>query len=74
MEVRVGILNSPRELSFESSETPSAVQETVAAAIAKGTGHLSLSDNDGRIYLVPAAAIAYVEVGSERTRRVGFVA
>lgn len=74
MEVRIGIQNSPRELSFESSEAPATVQQTVADAIAKGAGSLSLTDNDGRLYVVPAAAIAYVEVGSEKTRRVGFVA
>lgn len=74
MEVRIGILNSPRELGFESSQSPAEVQQAVADAIEKGASHLSLTDGDGRLYVVPTAALAYVEIGSERARRVGFVA
>ena len=74
MEVRIGIQNSPRELGFESSETAAAVQKTITDAIEKGASHFTLADENGRTYLVPTATLAYVEVGSERTRRVGFVA
>jgi hypothetical protein len=35
---------------------------------------LKLSDDKGTVYVVPAAALAYVEIGSEESRRVGFVA
>ena len=74
MEVRIGIQNSPRELGFESAETPATVQKTIADAIEKGASHVSLTDEGGRLYLVPVASLAYVEIGSEKTRRVGFVA
>ena len=74
MEVRIGIQNSPRELSFESAEAPAAVQEKVAAAMESGAKTLTLTDDSGRLYIVPAASLAYVEVGTEKTRRVGFVA
>lgn len=74
MEVRIGIVNSPRELSFESSQQPAEVEKTVTAAIDAGTGFLRLSDDKGKIYLVPIANLAYVEVGSEESRRIGFVA
>jgi hypothetical protein len=74
VEVRIGIQNSPRELSFESAETPAAVQEKVSAALESGAKVLTLSDDGGRLYIVPATTLAYVEVGSEKTRRVGFVA
>lgn len=74
MEVRIGILNSPRELAFESSQAPADVQQAVADAIEKGASHLSLTDGEGRLYVVPTSALAYVEIGSERARRVGFVA
>ncbi len=74
MEVRIGIQNSPRELSFESAETPAELSEAISAAIAKGSGQLSLTDDAGRLYIVPVASLAYVEVGTEKTRRVGFVA
>ncbi len=74
MEVRIGIQNSGRELSFESAESPAAVQKTIADAIETKASHFSLTDENGRLYLVPVSTLAYVEVGSERTRRVGFVA
>jgi hypothetical protein len=33
---------------------------------------LSLADDKGRRYLVPAAKVAYVEIGPSDSRRVGF--
>lgn len=74
MEIRIGIQNSPRELGFESSESPAEVQKRIADAIENGTPHLTLADENGRLYIVPIASLAYVEVGSEKARRVGFVA
>ena len=74
MEIRIGIQNSPRELGFESAETPGDVQKKVADAIETKATHLTLTDEGGRLYIVPVASLAYVEVGSEKTRRVGFVA
>ncbi len=73
MDIRIGIANSPRELNFESSQTPAEIEKTVAEALS-GTGtHLTLSDNKGKLYVVPVASLAYVEIGSEESRRVGFV-
>ncbi|MGA1837907.1 DUF3107 domain-containing protein [Herbiconiux sp. 11R-BC] len=73
MDIRIGIANSPRELNFESSQTPAEIEKTVAEALT-GTGtHLTLSDNKGKLYVVPVASLAYVEIGSEESRRVGFV-
>ena len=74
MEIRIGIQNSPRELGFESAEAPADVQKKVADAIEKKATHLTLTEEGGRLYIVPVASLAYVEVGSEKTRRVGFVA
>jgi hypothetical protein len=34
---------------------------------------LKLTDNKGKLYIVPTAGIAYVEVGTEESRRIGFV-
>jgi len=73
MDIRIGIANSPRELNFESSQTPAEIEQTVAAALAGGGTHVSLSDNKGKVYLVPVASLSYVEIGSEESRRVGFV-
>ncbi|WP_448005245.1 DUF3107 domain-containing protein [Agromyces bauzanensis] len=74
MDVRIGIQNSPRELSFESSQTAAEVEQAVAAALAGQSAHLKLTDAKGTVYVVPSASLAYVEIGSEESRRVGFVA
>ncbi|MCU1570837.1 MAG: hypothetical protein JWR33_1578 [Naasia sp.] len=74
MEIRIGIINSGRELSFESAQSSSEIEKTVAEGLESGAKFLRLADESGKLYLVPAASLAYVEVGSEKTRRVGFVA
>jgi hypothetical protein len=74
VDVRIGIQNSPRELSFETSQSAAEVEQAVAAALAGQSAVLKLSDDKGTMYVVPAAALAYVEIGSEESRRVGFVA
>ncbi len=74
MEIRIGIVNTPRELTFETEESAQGVRDAVAAAFAGDTAVLSLSDTKGNAYLVPTAALAYVQVGTEQARHVGFVA
>lgn len=74
MDIRIGIANSPREISFESSQTSAEVEKIVAAALESDAKFVKLSDDKGKLYIVPTAALAYLEVGSEESRRVGFVA
>lgn len=74
MEIRIGILNSGRELSFETSETAESIRKTVAEALESGSTHVTLKDAKGSTYIVPTSGLAYVELGSEESRRVGFVA
>ncbi|OMH35116.1 DUF3107 domain-containing protein [Tersicoccus sp. Bi-70] len=71
MEIKIGIQNVGREIVFESDQTAEAVTAAVAESIAKGTV-LSLSDTKGRQIIVPSGVLAYVEVGTEEQRRVGF--
>jgi hypothetical protein len=73
VDIRIGILNSPRELSFETSESAADITATVTAAMEKGAPVITLTDSKGKQYLVPTAAIGYVEIGSDSARRVGFV-
>lgn len=73
MDIRIGIANSPRELNFESSQSPAEIEKIVADALASSGTHVSLTDNKGKVYVVPTAALTYVEIGSEESRRVGFV-
>ena len=74
MEVRIGVLHTPRELVLESDETQDEVQEQVATALNDGSGLLTLTDNRGRRVIVPASIVAYVEIAPADVRRVGFTA
>jgi len=74
MEIRIGIRNSGRELSFESAQTAKEIEAAVAAVLEESAKVLKLVDDKGRIYVVPTEALAYVEIGAEETRRVGFIA
>ena len=72
MDIRIGIKDSAREIAFDSAQTAEEVQSAVLQALE--AGHLSIDDAKGRRYIVPSANIAYVEIGSEATRKIGFVA
>lgn len=74
MDIRIGIANTAREIAFESSQAPAEIEKTVAAALESGSGYFKLSDDKGRVYLVPTASFSYLEVGPETSRKVGFVA
>jgi hypothetical protein len=73
VDVRIGIQNSPRELGFESSQTAAEIQQAVDTALSGQSAVLNLSDSKGNVFVIPAAALAYVEIGSEESRRIGFV-
>lgn len=74
MDIRIGIANSPREIAFESSQSSAEVEKVVAAALDSDAKFVKLVDSKGNVYLVPSASLAYLEIGSEESRRVGFVA
>lgn len=74
MDIRIGIANSPRELSFESSQTPAEIEKIVATALDGDAKFIKLTDDKGKVYLVPVASFSYLEVGTETRSRVGFVA
>lgn len=74
MDIRIGIANSPREISFESSQTSAEVEKIVAQALDSDAKFVKLTDDKGKVYIVPTASLSYVEVGSEESRRIGFVA
>lgn len=72
MDIRIGIVNTGRELGFETSESADAVRTTVTSALESAATHVSFTDVKGASYIVPTAVIAYVELGSEESRRIGF--
>ena len=71
MEVKVGVKGAARELSLESAQTPEEITEAVKNALTDG-GILSLTDEKGRQVIVPVDKLAYIEIGEQVERRVGF--
>ena len=74
MEIRIGIANTGRELNFETNDSADTVRTAIASALDSGAAHVSFADTKGNSYIVPTAGLAYVELGTEDVRRVGFVA
>ncbi len=75
MDVRIGVVQSPKEIELELPEGADAGQITaqVEEALGSETGILWLTDRKGRRVGVPAARIAYVELNTiSDERRVGF--
>lgn len=71
MQVTIGIQNYAREVKVETETTQAELTEAVTAALADGTA-LVLTDSKGNTTFVPGASIAYVELGTEEKRAVGF--
>lgn len=71
MEVKIGIRNVAREVSVETRTSAADVEAALAEALAS-QGVFALTDDKGRKVLVPAAQVAYVDLGSENARPVGF--
>ncbi|HVQ18989.1 MAG TPA: DUF3107 domain-containing protein [Actinomycetes bacterium] len=71
MEVKVGVKGVARELLIETDLTPEDVSAMVKASASDGA-LFDLIDTRGRRVLVPADKLAYVEIGEQEARRVGF--
>lgn len=73
MDVRIGIMHSPREISFETDATAQDLNKAIQEAHQADGKLVSFTDSKGAQFLVNPNAIAYVEFGAETSRRVGFV-
>lgn len=73
MEIRIGIVQSMKELSVELADGTDrdALEKSVAASL-QGEQILWLTDRKGRRVGVPAARVAYVEFSATVERNVGF--
>jgi hypothetical protein len=74
MDIKIGIKNSSRELSFDSSATAKELEATVTSAMDSDAKPISLTDSKGNVFLIPTKSITYLEIGAEEARRVGFIA
>ncbi|HET6294206.1 MAG TPA: DUF3107 domain-containing protein [Kribbella sp.] len=72
MEVKIGVQHANRELVLESEQSPDEVQQAVAEALSGKANLLQLTDDKGRRVIIPADRLAYVEIGEEAIRKVGF--
>ena len=73
MDVKIGVVFTPRELALEVDGAAADVAAAVDAVLSGGEPVLWLTDTKGRRVGVPADKIAYVEVSAdEAVRQVGF--
>lgn len=70
MEIRIGVQNVSREIVVETDKSSDDISALVSKALSGGV--LDLMDVQGRRVVVPSAALAYVQIGEEVKRRVGF--
>ncbi len=71
MEIKIGIQEISRELTVETEATAAQVEKDLKQALA-ADGLLTLTDEKGRKVLIPADRIAYLDLGQEKSRPVGF--
>jgi hypothetical protein len=72
MEVRIGVVHTPKELNLEVEGSAEDIAKAVEKALADDDGILWL-DSKGRRIGVPAERVAYVEIETDAdTKRVGF--
>ena len=72
MEIKIGVVESARELLVNSDLSPDEVEELVADTFAGKQAVLKLVDDKGRRFVIPSARISYVEIGASDSRKVGF--
>jgi hypothetical protein len=71
VEVKIGVQNVAREITFDTDASAEEVAAAVTAAVEKGSA-LTLTGEKGRQLLVPAGVIGYVQLGETEKRGVGF--
>ena len=71
VQVRITVANVASDVNFESVLSAAEIQSAVNAALKTGEA-LTLEDIRGRVVMVPADKIGFVEIGEQTDRRVGF--
>jgi len=71
VEIKVGIQHVNREIVVESTESAATIEKAFETAVTEG-GVFTVVDQQGRKVLIPAVKIAYLDLGEENARRVGF--
>ena len=73
MEIRIGVVHTPKEITLEREGSVDDVKKSIAKALSDDDGVLWLTDKQGRDIGVPAERVAYVEIEPDgAAKRVGF--
>ena len=73
MDVKIGVVYTPKELVLELSGGADDVRATIDAALTSKQPLVWLTDAKGRRVGVPTDKIAYVEIGSDDSApKIGF--
>jgi hypothetical protein len=73
MEVRIGVVYTPREIVLEMGDDADKVSSTIESALKDKTALLWLTDSKGKRLGIPLDKLAYVEIASpDSERKVGF--
>jgi hypothetical protein len=71
VQVRIGVQSVPKELVVDTSMSADEVEQAVNEALSDDEGVFTLQSHGGRV-VVPAAKLAYVEIGEAEAPSVGF--
>jgi hypothetical protein len=73
MELRIGVVHTPKELNIELDGTAADIVGSIDKALTDGTPMLWVTDTKGRRIGIPTGRIAYVEIDEDGgNKHVGF--
>ena len=72
VDIRIGIINTARELVLQTNAEAKELEKTVADGMATENGTIRFEEEKGHIFVVASRHLAYVELGVEKARKVGF--
>jgi Protein of unknown function (DUF3107) len=75
VDIRIGVIHAPREISIEMGDETDreSLKSQVATALADDDAVLWLTDRRGRDIGIPSERIAYIEIGAPNDdRKIGF--
>jgi hypothetical protein len=73
MEVRIGVVYTPREIILDMGDDADTLSTTVETAVREKSALLWLTDAKGRRLGIPIDKLAYIEIaGADADRKVGF--
>lgn len=72
MEVKIGITDAPREVTVNVTDSADDLIAALKSAAQDDNGLFEVTDGKGRRVVVPAARVAYLDLGAPDARPVGF--